>query len=1238
MDIYNIDYNNPNNIVYDTQIKGTISVPTCYNDLLSSTLPQAISYSAGLFKYFFDTKPTPDPDKLDYIEHKPYVETYEWYGWSSSESPQIKDKARYCLKLTSNGDAISIPVKMKVEYEAKNQPEVWNVLINETKQVSLAGYPASQDVYTSEFTIPREATKLRFSYTLDYGVKPSGTKSDGVSAGTMEISLYSPGAPFLNEGTQDMYLYVSEENNGPTIDGVKLVLNGCGIENLVGTTNAWGNASFSINPTYTRDDNLSAYLNITASSSKYNYADASTNILCIDRNPPNILSFGIPKVGSEYAIATWTTDVPSFGKAWHGQEDFESLQEIKNHKIIIKGLNPGTRYSYTIMAWTRYSENYKYAYAHGNFTTRDYNNPPIIMIESPETNTTYKDTCPITYRVEDSEDDPMKVTVLYGKIDGTTIWYELATYTEVYSGITSFIWKTEEVGSGTFKIMVIATDYNETLSTATSGIFTIISPTTITCSASGSDGGQKREEQTSTWVDDLTNCPRCGKKLGVGLKVFQEKTKEEWVVAEIPYGKTFDGSQTVTLGINKGYNPEVTEKGTESCKVRCWVYKDDDYGIWGTDLDEAICRHFYPWYPCSPSDVTFTITVKGYLLNQRKPFDFDYPLVNLIEPSGNRILSDIQEIRWNASTRFRPLRISLFYSKDSGNTWIPIAYNLENTGTYTWDTRNIEDKDGYLIKVLANNGVAASSSLSKGLSICNARFSAQKASVDKNIILPNDTLKLKLGFVDWPKDKEYPVEINFTKPDGSLLWKETNRFSTNKEGPVVFNQEANVPKIDYGGKVDVRIGITEQKGYIALSDGIVQSDSENRCIVARDLLIPKVYLKATPNVTKSDTQIEYFLPEEGTVSVNVYNLWGGKIKSLFSSYQSSGSYSLAWDGKDEKGVIVPDSPYFVEVDEVLKNGYKTSNKTFVLIKSSPSVIQNLKGGGIELSEKEDKIVLTWNSEINKLLVPYGIVPEGYNIYYEGEKIDIISKDDILRYIAGTSTNPKFSLEDNLSLARYEEKRQSKKRHYYGVSFIEGSPTTYIIKPPDWYRPEVSVSIEKKGGGKVIIFFKGEDNVDADSLQYSYSLNNGTWSNCSYRRYVVYENLKSGNYTFSIQAKDSAENYSCINTIYFELDSDPPVIEKIEEIPKIMVPGNLLMLSVIARDNKEVKGVDIDLSSLGGHSNHPMTPQGNGYYWYSYLIPKSISGGTKTIVIKAEDTTRNITTVELTLMIETTPPE
>ncbi len=341
---------------------------------------------------------------------------------------------------------------MKVEYKRKSDSQ-WIGLINETKQASLGTYNTTgyeQDIYTSELTVPNEAIGLRFSYILDYGVKPQGTEENIVSPGDMEIA-YFPNRLFLNEGYQNLDITIFDsENKG--MDGVSVTISGCGINNIAGITNSLGRVSFSINPTYTRNDSLEGWITIDAKSSKHNYKDEHINLRCIDRLPPNILGSSLPEIGAGYAIFSWRTDVPSYGEVFIPEKGIISgLQEVKSQTVTAKNLDLGKNYNFTIRAKTKHSNN---AEIFGSFTTRAYNNPPKIIILSPATGTTYKATCTVIYYVEDKDPtngktDRMDVYVLYRKV-GDQWKGEIASSTSVYTGTYSFIWKTDDVGSGTF--------------------------------------------------------------------------------------------------------------------------------------------------------------------------------------------------------------------------------------------------------------------------------------------------------------------------------------------------------------------------------------------------------------------------------------------------------------------------------------------------------------------------------------------------------------------------------------------------------------------------------------------------------------------------------------------------------------------------------------------------------------------------------------------------------------------
>lgn len=79
-------------------------------------------------------------------------------------------------------------------------------------------------------------------------------------------------------------------------------------------------------------------------------------------------------------------------------------------------------------------------------------------------------------------------------------------------------------------------------------------------------------------------------------------------------------------------------------------------------------------------------------------------------------------------------------------------------------------------------------------------------------------------------------------------------------------------------------------------------------------LVPK-RLKASnyPNPFNPVTTIRYTLPVDNFVSINIYNLKGELIKALVQKKQNAGTYTVKWNGKNNKGLPVANGKYFYQV-------------------------------------------------------------------------------------------------------------------------------------------------------------------------------------------------------------------------------------------------------------------------------------------------------------------------------------
>jgi len=68
-----------------------------------------------------------------------------------------------------------------------------------------------------------------------------------------------------------------------------------------------------------------------------------------------------------------------------------------------------------------------------------------------------------------------------------------------------------------------------------------------------------------------------------------------------------------------------------------------------------------------------------------------------------------------------------------------------------------------------------------------------------------------------------------------------------------------------------------------------------------------------PNPFRHETTIQYYLPEDSGVNVEIYSIYGSLIRSLFTGHHLTGSHTLRWNGKDEDGNPVSSGVYICRI-------------------------------------------------------------------------------------------------------------------------------------------------------------------------------------------------------------------------------------------------------------------------------------------------------------------------------------
>jgi len=78
----------------------------------------------------------------------------------------------------------------------------------------------------------------------------------------------------------------------------------------------------------------------------------------------------------------------------------------------------------------------------------------------------------------------------------------------------------------------------------------------------------------------------------------------------------------------------------------------------------------------------------------------------------------------------------------------------------------------------------------------------------------------------------------------------------------------------------------------------------------------KLTLSAYPNPFNPSTELSFSLPQEGQVSLNVYDITGRLVKSLLDARLPAGFNKVVWDGTDYSGNGISTGVYFVRLSTI----------------------------------------------------------------------------------------------------------------------------------------------------------------------------------------------------------------------------------------------------------------------------------------------------------------------------------
>jgi flagellar hook assembly protein FlgD len=87
-------------------------------------------------------------------------------------------------------------------------------------------------------------------------------------------------------------------------------------------------------------------------------------------------------------------------------------------------------------------------------------------------------------------------------------------------------------------------------------------------------------------------------------------------------------------------------------------------------------------------------------------------------------------------------------------------------------------------------------------------------------------------------------------------------------------------------------------------------------------------LPSFPNPSRTGTNIEFFIPTTGSVSISIYDNNGNLIRQIEAQNCIVGQNDITWDGLNDRGEPIMSGAYFYEV----RFGNETQAKEMVVIK------------------------------------------------------------------------------------------------------------------------------------------------------------------------------------------------------------------------------------------------------------------------------------------------------------------
>jgi uncharacterized protein (TIGR02145 family) len=161
-----------------------------------------------------------------------------------------------------------------------------------------------------------------------------------------------------------------------------------------------------------------------------------------------------------------------------------------------------------------------------------------------------------------------------------------------------------------------------------------------------------------------------------------------------------------------------------------------------------------------------------------------------------------------------------------------------------------------------------------------------------------------------------------------------------------------------------------------------------------------------PNPFNPSTVIEYELAKPAHITIEIYNVLGQKIKTLFAGFQANGIGRIVWDATDDMGQGVPAGVY---IYSLIQSGTRI-NKKMLLLDGHQNHSSFIQSHTTQIDSKSD---LNKQMSNQYLLRVTGNAIETYEQRNFFIRADIVFNVTVIRTFTGTVPNASFTVTPDL---------------------------------------------------------------------------------------------------------------------------------------------------------------------------------------------------------------------------------